>query len=70
MWKEESELAIGYCMAFIVGPEDQHRKGTAAQQGIRDDKEVQALFIYFSFIFICWRLITLQFCSGICHTLT
>lgn len=22
MWKEESELAIGYCMAFIVGPED------------------------------------------------
>ena len=25
---------------------------------------------YFSFIFISWRLITLQYCSGFCHTLT
>ena len=24
----------------------------------------------FSFIFISWRLITLQYCSGFCHTLT
>ena len=29
------------------------------------------LFIYlFSFIFISWRLIPLQYCSGFCHTLT
>ena len=29
------------------------------------------LFIYlFSIIFISWRLITLQYCSGFCHTLT
>ena len=27
-------------------------------------------FFYFSFIFISWRLITLQYCSGFCHTLT
>ena len=27
------------------------------------------LFIYFSFISISWRLITLQYCSGFCHTL-
>ena len=27
-------------------------------------------FILFSFIFISWRLITLQYCSGFCHTLT
>ena len=28
-------------------------------------------FIYFIFIFfISWRLITLQYCSGFCHTLT
>ena len=27
------------------------------------------LFI-FSFIFTSWRLITLQYCSGFCHTLT
>ena len=25
--------------------------------------------MYFSFIFISWRLITLQYCSGFCHTL-
>ena len=27
-------------------------------------------FSFFSFIFISWRLITLQYCSGFCHTLT
>ena len=25
---------------------------------------------FFSFIFLSWRLITLQYCSGFCHTLT
>ena len=33
-------------------------------------KDFIYLFIYFSFIFISWRLITLQYCSGFCHTLT
>ena len=28
------------------------------------------LTIFFPFIFISWRLITLQYCSGFCHTLT
>ena len=28
------------------------------------------LYYLFSFIFISWRLITLQYCSGFCHTLT
>ena len=27
-------------------------------------------FFFFSFIFISWRLITLQYCSSFCHTLT
>ena len=27
-------------------------------------------WFFFSFIFISWRLITLQYCSGFCHTLT
>ena len=32
---------------------------------------LQVLFCFvFSFIFISWRLITLQYCSGFCHTLT
>ena len=26
--------------------------------------------LFFSFIFISWRLITVQYCSGFCHTLT
>ena len=29
----------------------------------------EAFFFSFSFIFISWRLITLQYCSGFCHTL-
>ena len=28
------------------------------------------LSFFFPFIFISWRLITLQYCSGFCHTLT
>ena len=28
------------------------------------------VFFFFPFIFISWRLITLQYCSGFCHTLT
>ena len=26
--------------------------------------------LFLPFIFISWRLITLQYCSGFCHTLT
>ena len=29
-----------------------------------------SILLFFSFIFISWRLITLQYCSGFCHTLT
>ena len=28
------------------------------------------LLFFFLFIFISWRLITVQYCSGFCHTLT
>ena len=28
------------------------------------------IFFFFPLIFISWRLITLQYCSGFCHTLT
>ena len=31
---------------------------------------VPGIILFFSFIFISWRLITLQYCSGFCHTLT
>ena len=34
-------------------------------------KQIRIFFSFFSlFIFISWRLITLQYCSGFCHTLT
>ena len=36
--------------------------------GGRSKKDV--LQFFFPFIFISWRLITLQYCSGFCHTLT
>ena len=32
--------------------------------------QCSAFFFFFSFIFISWRLITLQYCSGFCHTWT
>ena len=32
--------------------------------------ELHLVSFFFSFIFISWRLITLQYCSGFCHTLT
>ena len=35
-----------------------------------DLSEEVILFFFFPFIFISWRLITLQYCSGFCHTLT
>ena len=31
---------------------------------------VPCLFFFFPFIFISWRILTLQYCSGFCHTLT
>ena len=30
----------------------------------------EVVVIFFSFIFISWKLITLQYCSDFCHTLT
>ena len=31
---------------------------------------IMIIVLFFSFIFTSWRLITLQYCSGFCHTLT
>ena len=31
---------------------------------------VGSFFFFFPFIFISWRLVTLQYCNGFCHTLT
>ena len=39
---------------------------------VKEESEKVGLFYLasFSFIFIGWRLISLQYCSGFCHTLT
>ena len=37
---------------------------------VRIPEWVSISFFFFPFIFISWRLITLQYCSGFCHTLT
>ena len=46
----------------------------AAKAATRDSERptlsITSFFLFFPFIFISWRLITLQYCSGFCHTLT
>ena len=37
---------------------------------LRWDSLCLLFFFFFFFFFISWRLITLQYCSGFCHTLT
>ena len=37
---------------------------------IRENQFFLSPWFFFSFIFISWRLINLQYCSGFCHTLT
>ena len=29
-----------------------------------------SIFLFFKFIYFTWRLITLQYCGGFCHTFT
>ena len=45
---------------LTLGQEDPMEEGMASNSSI----------FFFSFIFISWRLITLQYCSGFSHTLT
>ena len=41
------------------------------REGWRNNRGNEVCFLgFFPFIFISWRLITLQYCSGFCHTLT
>ena len=45
------------CLAFLI------------EYSTWDTDELK-IHIFFSFIFISWRPVTLQYCSGLCHTLT
>ena len=47
------------------------KNGLHIPNAIQDKLLGQSLkLFFFSFIFISWRLITLQYCSDFCHTLT
>ena len=57
-----------------MGGQDWREKGKTetwfCEEGTTINWENIKNFIYFSFIFISWRLITLQYCSDFCCTLT
>ena len=44
--------------------------GSGRSSGEGNGNPLQYSFFFFVFVFISWRLITLQYCSGFCHTLT
>ena len=56
----------------IPWTEEPDRLQSMGLQKIHDlaTKQRQFILFYFPFIFISWRLISLQDCSGFCHTLT
>ena len=46
------------------------RKAMTNLDSILKSRDITLLLWLFSFIFISWRLITLQYCSCFCHILT
>ena len=67
--KEESEkagLKLNIQKAKIM------TSGTITSWQIEGEtmETVRDFIFFFPFIFFSWRLITLQYCSGFCHTLT
>ena len=59
-----SDTIAGHCQPT---PPHSHVFGSACPSTI---PSYSYFFYFFSCIFISWRLITLQYCSGFCHTLT
>ena len=56
----------GFCVSFHL-----KKQYFASSKNSRSLLYLKAHFLFFfSFIFISWRLITLQYCSDFCHTLT
>ena len=52
---------------------DTSGRGVPSWWAARADPQASSdafIYLFFPFIFISWRLITLQYCSGFCHTLT
>ena len=66
---------ISSSLSGICPPEKVHSEPRSAVQKLREAGftlhrgSVVFLFFLILFFFISWRLITLQYCSGFCHTL-
>ena len=57
-----------YLLILLTQPRSM--QDPSSRPGIERTLEAGILFFFFPFIFIGWRLITLHYCSGFCHTLT
>ena len=55
---------------WFLGWEEPMGKEMATHSSILFFFFYQFFILFFSFVFISWRLITLQYCRGFCHTLT
>ena len=58
-----------YGMFFWIAPLATHHRWRGGLDLSKQPNLSRDTF-FFPFIFIIWRLITLQYCSGFCHTLT
>ena len=63
-------LTLTYIVSVVEGAVVNKQRRASPLGASPFEEESQHLFYFIPFIFISWRLITLQYCSGFCHTLT
>ena len=51
-------------------PQSEQEKDDTVKSDVLERVTKSDYSFFFPFIFISWRLITLQYCSGFCHILT
>ena len=70
-WTHVLRLELSQNLVWDLNPWGQDWNAAKTQFGtLTHNLFYFIFFIFFQFIFISWRLITLQYCSGFCHTLT
>ena len=65
-----ASLLLSCCDFFVFGCRISFLLGSSFFLLMVVHQLIVILVFFFPFIFISWRLITLQYCSGFCHTLT
>ena len=68
-WIFRSDFLYDGLVGSSCSPRDSQESSPTPQFKSINSLAFKFLF-FFSFIFICWRRITLQYCSGFCHILT